>query len=101
MPIGEKTEKARERETTSKTVKTTVNLSRGLLEEAKRTAQEEETTLRDLLESGLRRELEVRARPSRPFKLRDGSFRGEGVQPGIDLRDWDHIRSLIYEGRGG
>jgi len=45
--------------------------------------------------------MEVRARPSRPFKLRDVSFRGEGVQPGIDLRDWDHIRSLIYEGRGG
>jgi len=90
-----------EAERAGDTVKTTINLPRGLLDEARRTAHEEQTTLRSLFESGLRRELQARAKTPRPFKLEDGSFRGEGVQPGIDLRDWDQIRSLIYEGRGG
>ncbi len=35
------------------------------------------------------------------FRLRDGSFKGKGLQPGVDLSNWEQIRSLIYEGRGG
>jgi hypothetical protein len=34
------------------------------------------------------------------FRLRDGSFKGKGLQPGVDLSNWEQIRSLIYEGRG-
>lgn len=89
------------RKMTGETVKTTINLTKGLLEEARRTALAQQTTLREIFESGLRRELRARTSEARPFELRDGSFRGEGVQPGIDLQDWDQIRSLIYEGRGG
>lgn len=63
-------------------------------------AEREGTTLRALVEEGLRGTL-ARRRMVRRFRLRDGSVKGEGLQPGIDLSNWDQIRSLIYEGRGG
>lgn len=81
--------------------KTTVNLSVGLLEEARVLAREEGTTLRDLLESGLRRELALRRRSSPAFELRDGSFRGRGVREGVDTGDWDQMLRLAYGERGG
>lgn len=93
-------ETAYDEEPGNEIVKTTVNLPRGLMEEARIVAREGRTTLRGLVEAGLRRELRLRANASAPFKLRDGSFRGEGVQPGIDLSDWDQMLSLIYGDRG-
>ena len=81
-------------------MKTTIEISDALLEEAKRLARERGTTLRAVLEAALRREVAAPAEPRKKFKLRDGSFRGEGVQPGIDLSDWSQIRRIIYEGRG-
>jgi hypothetical protein len=83
-------------------MKTTIEISDALLEEAKRVARERGTTLRAVLEAALRREVAAPAEPRKKFKLRDGSFRGTpGLQPGIDLSDWSQIRSIIYEGRGG
>jgi hypothetical protein len=35
-----------------------------------------------------------------PFRLRDASFRGRGVQPEFREGDWDRIRHAAYEGRG-
>jgi Bacterial antitoxin of type II TA system, VapB len=82
-------------------MKTTIEISDSLLEEARRVARERRTTLRAILEAALRRELAARSAPPKKFKLRDGSFRGAaGVQPGIDLSDWSQIRRIIYEGRG-
>ncbi len=83
-------------------MKTTIDISDALFEEAKKLARERDTTLREVVETALRRELvEAKAKPRKPFKLRKVAFRGDGVQPGIDLEDWAQIRSLIYEGRGG
>jgi Arc/MetJ family transcription regulator len=82
-------------------MKTTVEISDALMAQARRLARERRTTLRAVLESALRRELEAVSTPRRKFKLRDGSFKGEGLEPGIDLSDWSQIRRLIYEGRGG
>jgi len=81
-------------------MKTTVELSTPLLKEAKAVAAREGTTLRALLEEGLRESVARRKKAGR-FRLRDGSFKGKGLQPGIDLSNWEQIRSLIYEGRGG
>jgi hypothetical protein len=81
-------------------MKTTVDISTPLLEEARRAAEREGTTLRALVEAGLRRVLADRRGRATPFRLRDARFRGEGLQPGVARGDWDAIRAAIYEGRG-
>ena len=81
-------------------MKTTVEIQDDLLRSAKRQARRERTTLRALVEEGLRRVLRGR-KESTPFRLRDASVGGEGVQQGIREGDWETIRSLTYEGRGG
>lgn len=80
-------------------MKTTVDISKGLLDEARREAAREGTTVRDLIETGLRKELEGRARRGE-FRLRRASFRGRGLQPELSGSSWDRIRDLAYEGRG-
>lgn len=81
-------------------MKTTVEISDPLAREAREAAAREGRTLRSLLEEGLREVLARRKKRGR-FRLRDGSFKGKGLQPGVDLSNWEQIRSLIYEGRGG
>jgi len=81
-------------------MKTTVNIADPLLSAAKRLAAQEHTTLRALIEEGLRRVLERRERRV-PFELRRASFRGNGLQPEVTEGQWERIRDLIYEGRGG
>lgn len=80
-------------------MKTTVELPDGLLRDAKRMALRERTTVRALIERGLRGVLSSR-RPGGAFALRDASFRGDGLTAGRSLGDWDGIRDLIYSGRG-
>lgn len=80
-------------------VKTTVEIADALLDEAKRVASRESSTLRELIEEGLRRSLDERKR-KKAFRLRQASFRGKGLQPGVST-DWNRIRELIYEHRGG
>jgi hypothetical protein len=52
-----------------------------------------------LVEQGLRHELARRGKGTRSFRLRDASFGGKGLQPGIHAGDWDSIRELAYRGR--
>jgi hypothetical protein len=81
-------------------MKTTIEIADPLLKEARKVAQRDGTTLRALVEQGLRQVVsENKAR--RPFKLRDGSFKGRGLHPDFAEGDWDKIRAAIYEGRGG
>lgn len=80
-------------------MKTTVEITDGLLEEARRAADKGGTTVRALIEQGLRLVLKSR-RPVKPFRLRDGSVKGNGLQPGLREGDWEQLRRLIYEGRG-
>ena len=69
-------------------VKTTIDIADGLLAEAKKLAAERKTTVRALVEDGLRRVLDDRDRHRQPFKLRDGSVGGRGVR--AEMRDADH-----------
>lgn len=79
-------------------MKTTIEIADSLLEEARRVAAAENTTIRSLVEEGLRRVLGER-KGSAPFRLRKASFKGQGLQPGISGR-WDQIRDMAYEDRG-
>lgn len=81
-------------------MKTTVEIGDALLRRAKATAAREGTTLRALIEEGLRRALAERRRPAR-FRLRDASVDGRGLRPEVDAADWARLRELAYEGRGG
>lgn len=81
-------------------MKTTVEISDSLAAEAKALAAREHTTLRALIEAGLRHVLREQRRKTR-FRLRDASFRGQGLQPGFRDADWPRLREAAYEGRGG
>jgi hypothetical protein len=81
-------------------MKTTIHIPDSLLREAKSVAAKEKTTVRALVEEGLRRVVSDR-RQEKPFRLRNVTFKGKGLQPGIEEGNWEQIRSMIYEGRGG
>jgi hypothetical protein len=80
-------------------MKTTVEISDELLDRARRTAVREKTTVRQLIEEGLRRVLAERGRRE-AFRLRDASFRGDGLHPEAAAAGWDRIREATYDGRG-
>ena len=80
-------------------MKTTVEISDGLLKEAKSVAAREHTTLRTLLEEALRDALTRRA-TKRRFRLRKASVAGKGLQPELRGASWEGIRERVYEGRG-
>lgn len=80
-------------------MKTMVEICDAVLADAKRLALAERTTLRALIEEGLRRLIAERKRRGN-FPLPRASFRGNGLRPGVRDGSWDAIRELIYEGRG-
>ena len=70
------------------------------LDEAKKLAAKKGTTVRAFVEQGLRKV--VAERKSRGvFRLRKASFKGKGIQPGMENATWERIRETIYQGRGG
>ena len=81
-------------------MKTTLDISDPLLKEARKVARREGTTLRALVEQGLRRMVAEKAR-RKPFRLRDASVDGRGLRPDLGDAGWDKLRDLVYEGRGG
>ena len=81
-------------------MKTTIDIPDPLLSQARQIAATERTTLRALIEEGLRAVVERRRR-GQPFRLRDGSVGGEGLQPEFADGDRARIRAANYEGHGG
>jgi len=79
--------------------KTTIELSESLLRDAKKVALEERTSVKALIERGLRAVVSERQRRGR-FKLRQASFEGDGLVAGRSLQDWAAIRDQIYSERG-
>lgn len=80
-------------------MKTTVEIPDSLLREAKRVALREHTTVKALIERGLRTVISHR-RPAKRFALRSAAFRGDGLVAGASLNDWNTIRDLAYSERG-
>ncbi len=81
-------------------MKTTVDIPDPLLRKLRARAAREGTTLRALIQAALNQFLGGTRGSSRPFKLKDCSFKGRGLAPGIREGDWAQIRDIIYEGRG-
>ena len=81
-------------------MKTTVQIPDSLLEEARKIANRERTTIRALIEEGLRRSIDQRKK-KRGFRLRKATFKGDGLQSEAAAASWDKIREMSYGGRGG
>jgi len=80
-------------------IKTTIEISDSLLAAAKELAARERTTLRALVEAGLRRVIDEREQQP-PFQLREVTFGGKGLSPEFRDAGWEKIRDAIYEGHG-
>ena len=81
-------------------MKTMVEITPALLARAKKLAAQRQTTLRALIEAGLRHVLAQEGENKPRYRLPDARVNGQGMQSGIREGDWEQIRSLIYEGRG-
>ncbi len=82
-------------------MKTTIDIADPLFRQAKQVASERSSTFEEIVETALRRFLEQEKTRKASFRLRDASVEGTGVQSGIQEGNWDELRSLVYEGRGG
>ncbi|MBX7147744.1 hypothetical protein K1X76_01550 [bacterium] len=83
-------------------MKTTIEISDPLLKQTKRYMAEKGLTLRSVVEESLRIFLGTNKKKApHTFKFRNASVRGKGLAAGIKEGDWDTIKSLAYEGRGG
>ena len=80
-------------------MKTTIDIADALMNEAKRLAAKEGTTLRALVDEGLRRLLGER-KAAGGFRLRNVAFGGTGVHSDLGDAPWEEIRRRAYEGRG-
>ena len=80
-------------------LKITIDLPDELANAAKTHAASQNLTLRALIERGLRMVLRA-DREAEPFRLRDASVGGRGLQPAFRDAAWSQIREAIYEGRG-
>ena len=76
-------------------MKTTIDIADSLFAEAKAVAAEQGTTLRSLIEEGLRLTV-ARRRKAGAFRLRDAGFAGDGLRPDVSLERWEQIRGFIY-----
>ncbi|RMH04981.1 MAG: DUF2191 domain-containing protein [Nitrospirae bacterium] len=77
-------------------MKTTVDISDTLFNAVKKLASQQGTTVRALIEEGLRHVLSVHQHP-KPFRLRKATFKGRGLQSHLKGASWEQIRELIYE----
>lgn len=79
--------------------KTTLDIADEILARAKRLAEEEQLTLRSLVEEGLSRVLEGRGK-RKAKKIRPVVYGGQGLQPEFREGDWKAIRDAVYDGHG-
>jgi len=81
-------------------MKTTVDIPQSLLDEAKKLAVKHRTSVKALIEEGLRRVLDEHQQ-SGMFRLRKATFKGNGLQEDVEGASWETIREKSYEDRGG
>lgn len=78
-------------------MRTTVDISDPVLEQARRAARERGSTLSRLVDDALRREFSASADPSPPVEI--PVFRGgSGLAPGVDLSSNRSIQELLDDG---
>jgi hypothetical protein len=81
-------------------MKTTFEIPDPLLREARKLALRERTTLRALVERGLRQVIADKKRRGK-FRLRQASFKGRGLNVELRAAGWDPVRDMAYEAQGG
>jgi hypothetical protein len=81
-------------------MKTTIQIPDSLFHEVRKLAHQEQTTMKALVEEGLRKIIAEHKQRGR-FRLRKVTFKGKGLQPHLSGARWDQIRDMSYEGRGG
>ena len=81
-------------------MKTTLEISTKLFQDAKEKALKTNRTFREIVEEALSQFLYVK-KPQEKFKLKIKTYKGDGLVEGLSYEDWPAIRALIYEGRGG
>ncbi len=77
-------------------MKTTIDIPDALLDEVRRVASREGTSVKTLVEQGLRQVISERNR-HRPFRLRKASFKGRGLGAEAKRAGWKRLRELAYE----
>jgi hypothetical protein len=82
-------------------MKTTLEISDPLLDEVRKIAARDGETLRSLVEQGLRTVVAQRRSKGKPFKLRDASFKGDGLLPSLQHKSMHELILMSYEDRGG
>jgi hypothetical protein len=80
-------------------MKTTVEITEELFARTREVAQREGTTMRTLIEEGLRAAL-ARREQKTSYQWPDLSVAGEGLSPDIEEGSWEPLRDRIYAGRG-
>lgn len=77
-------------------IKTTVDIADDLLLRARKAAAASHTTLRSLIEEGLREVLARKAESANRPAIKPVTFRGKGLQPDFRGKGWDRLRDAIY-----
>jgi hypothetical protein len=80
-------------------MKTTVELPDDLLERGKAVARRENSTLKALIEEGLRMAIRARSR-RRGAGFSVQPFEGDGLTPEFAAAGWEKIRDEIHRDRG-
>lgn len=80
-------------------MRTSIDIPDALFRRLKKQAAEESTTLKQIVIDAVQQRLTTPKRPKKPFKMKDFSVKGEGVMPGIDERNWEQTRAMIYGDR--
>jgi len=80
-------------------MKTTIELPDDLLERGKAVARRENSTLKALIEEGLRLALRERTR-KRAAQFSVQPFQGDGLSAEFDGAGWEKVRDEIYRDRG-
>ena len=80
-------------------MKITIEVSDALMLEATSLSPAHNITSYALVEQGSEQVL-CDLTESKPYKLKDASVTGQGLQPGQEALSWADVRDMIYEGRG-
>ena len=80
-------------------MKTTVQISDALLAEVKKVAAKRKTTLKTLIDEGLRLVVDNEQKKKEPFKLKDCSVGDPNAPWPLEGKTWEEIRALAYGDR--
>lgn len=72
----------------------------GLFHELKKICAGRDITMKELIEASVQNYLERFRKLGKPFKLRDQSFKGDGLTDEFQGAAWSDIRKSVYSGHG-